>query len=180
MQLATQPAFEIETISGIIAMADRLVRFINNPDEVKKHRGMQFEDVLGTCAILFPRAAVAFGTAPLSLRDMGPGERRDLKLRLLEDVKEHIARSRKEISAPKAFDAAPFPSDPDDCLTQLELVMGELVQRAAEINLMMANIPNARMVLHRMIDNKRHVERFSEDAFTSMPEDGRTTKKARV
>ncbi len=179
MQLATKPVMEIQTISGTLAMADRLVRFINQPPP-RNARGMQFEDVLGTCAALFPRTALAFNGSP-PLYEMAQGERRELKLRLLEDVKEHIARMNAEIHGPKLFESVSLPVNPDECLTRLEMVMGEMVQRVGELNKMIANIPNARMLIHRMIDNKRHIEGFDEEAFKSMPEmDGRVMKKART
>jgi hypothetical protein len=177
MQLATKSVFEVETISGIMAMADRLVRFINQPQS-KNARGMQFEDILGTCTALFPRTALAFKGSPLC--EMAQGECRDLKLRLLEEVKEHIAKTNANINGSKVFESVPLPNDPDECLTRLEMMMGEMVERVSEINKMLARVPNARMLIHRMIDNKRHLERFNEDVFTSMSEDGRVTKKARV
>jgi hypothetical protein len=110
---------------------------------------------------------------------MSPEERRDLKLELLEDVKMQVEKAKQEISGDKVFDTVELPTDPEECLVRVNAVMMEMVERVAEINRTLVQIPNARRVLQRMIENKRHVEDFNEGSFTSMPVDVRKAKKPR-
>ncbi len=177
MQLATKPIYEVFMISGIISNADRLVRFINTSTP-KKEFGLQFEELLEKCKSLFPRSVVAFNGC--QLHTMTPEERLDLKLKLLEDVKAHMENIKREISGDKVFGTVELPSDPDECLVRVNAVMMEMVEKVAEINRMMVQIPNARLLLERMIHNKRSLGAFNEGSFTSLPVVGaKKSKKPR-
>lgn len=166
MQLDTKSPSEIHTVQGILGAANRLVRFIDSP-MCFNSSGVKFEDVLGSCAKLFPRCAAAFGGCQLRL--MSPEARRDLKLELLEDVKACMADASDELYSDKMLGEIQLPSDPDECLVRLNELVLELMAKIAEINKLISAIPLGRIVLHRMRENKQFIESFNDEHFKTMP-----------
>ena len=169
MQLATKPVYEVFVISGILSNADRLCRFINFSPQ-KKEFSPQFAELLAKCKSLFPKCVVAFNGC--QLHTMTPEELLSMKLELLEDVKAHMENIKREISGDKVFGTVELPSDPEECMVRVNALMLEMVEKVAEINRTIAQIPNARLVLERMIHNKRSLGGFNEEGFTSMPVSG--------
>lgn len=149
----------------MLSMAEKIVRHLDAPRP--KQQACVFEQDLDRSRGAFPLFAAAVGKSQLHM--LTPEERRDLKLTLLEDVKAFISRISEEVSGDKVLEAAPLPSDPEECLQRLEEISTEGFEKIKEIQKTLSRIDPAREILQRILENKRSVENFNEDIFTSMP-----------
>jgi hypothetical protein len=167
MQLADKYPSTIVTIKGILDLAERLRRHLETP--VPKREAIYFGHALDSSREFFPSFAAAVGSPP-ELYNLSPEERRDLKLKLLDDVKLHVAKSLDEVTGSKVLEEAELPSDPEECTRRLNEMMEEGMEKIKVIQRTMSLIGPARDVLYRIKENKRVIEDFNEDVYTSMPE----------
>ena len=175
MQLADKNPGHLVPMKGVLAFAERLRRQLDSP--LPNQQASSFDQALENSRQFFPSFAAAVGSP--QLYNLSPEERRDLKLKLLDDVKLLIARSSDEVSGCKVLEAAPLPNDPEECIQRLNEIMMEGFEKLKTINHTITLIGPARDVMTKIIENKRAMEDFDEDVYKSMPEEVAKNKKAR-
>lgn len=166
MQLADKIPYTIMNIKGVLILAERLRRHLETP--VPKREAINFGHALDNSREFFPSFAAAVGSQP-QLYNLSPEERRDLKLKLLDDVKLHVAKSSDEVTGSKVLEEAELPSDPEECTRRLNEMMEEGFEKIKAIQRTMTLIGPARNVLCRIKENKQVIEDFNGDVYTSMP-----------
>ena len=173
MQLADKHPGTLVQIEGILGLAGKLTRYLDNP--LPKNQASFFDQELDKGRQFFPSFAAAVGSS--QLHTLSPEERRLLKLKLLDDVKLQMARSSDEVNGSKVLEAAPLPDDPEECMRRLNEMVMEGHQKIKEITRTLSLIGPARDVVLRLMEHKRVLGDFDETLYTSMPAEFSTNKK---
>jgi hypothetical protein len=173
MQLADKYPGTLVQIEGILGLAGKLTRYLDNP--LPKNQASFFDQELDKGRQFFPSFAAAVGSS--QLHTLSPEERRLLKLKLLDDVKLQMARSSEEVNGCKLLEAAPLPGDPEECMQRLEEIRKEGEEKIKEITHTMSLIGPAYAVLWRLKNHKLVLGGFDETLYTSMPAEFSTNKK---
>jgi hypothetical protein len=173
MQLADKYPGTLVQIEGILGLAGKLTRYLDNP--LPKNQASFFDQELDKGRQFFPSFAAAVGSS--QLHTLSPEERRLLKLKLLDDVKLQMARSSEEVNGSKVLEAAPLPDDPEECMRRLNEMVMEGHQKIKEITRTLSLIEPARVVVMRLMEHKRVLGGFDETLYTSMPAEFSTNKK---
>ena len=191
MQLAENPnAYEASNFfTNYYFEAVYMIDFIDNPRP--KHSSPSFEYQLGIIKRDFPLFNAHCQETKPQLHTMSAGERRDLKLKLLDELKAKKEKTMQKITEAKMFRDIVLPSTIDESIDRLRGIINEktdenwaVYEKVAENQREIAVCRHALQTMHSMRMDNNHMAAYIKELFTSMPKEqmkqGRAGKRRRI
>ena len=182
MELAGKSPQAICLASQYIAIAKIMADFIDDPAanvgsssrlllwKAESIKMSQFYEDVARFYEHFPEFCGFMQETKLDLFRLTREERLGLKLRLLDEVKHKISKTKDEIYGRKTLHSQPLPDDIKECLLRLDEMKNAGYARIKEIAERIRQVECAKDLIEtRILVNQEKLVLFDEDSFTSMP-----------
>jgi hypothetical protein len=180
MELAGKSPQAICLVSQYVVIAKIMADFIDDPAakvgsgrplwKAESIRMSQFYEDVARFYEHFPEFCGFMQETKPDLFRLTREERFELKLRLLDEVRQKVFKTKDEIYGRKTLHTQPLPDDIRECLLRLDEMKNAEYARIKEIAERIRQIDCARDLIEtRMMDNKEKLFLFDENSFTSMP-----------
>lgn len=169
MELGKKSADEIECFWSYYLPATKLAKIIDCPN-FQRHI-QEFETCLHRNKDRFPLFYAEFGDPIPQLNLLNRDERLQIKLKLFDEVKNKLEKTREEVFGKKMLQNTALPCDTEECKRRLDEMLEEGRRKIEEIEETRRQIEHAKEILHYRVEvNKSNISMFNEKVFTDMPE----------